>query len=435
MSVYYLKRDDGVLGPFSAAELKSLARDGQIGPLDLLSRDQRKWTQAWKVGGLRLAPKQADQVVPSKASPGPIPPPIPPSYSPPPSEADWTQQIMRATSWEDLYEALEDSGLGKDAMTRTEVQLLLLEAVRNIELKLEILIAIYDSETARQNKNLWPSSTTFHRYEQIPEKCRKALNGAFPDFEGDCLLIASSSFRAFHAGFALCRSGALQFDLSKRLSQKLPYSEIGTWHVEHKDQHKIDLGLTGLRQPISTPGLRVGPINLTMKEMADTVDSLNKLVGAWNLFFGRHAIADMWNLALANTYKTYVGVISLDSNKLEKLAHTFFWSSVVTCARRGAAPNGTAELVVSAQKPRMPMIGVKGLDVLVDGVVLGTIQFGESQSFTVSPGGRTVSVAMRCLGNLKNRSQETFVMVAESEPCCFQVSYNRVTGKVLLART
>ena len=49
---YWLKREGKVYGPYSGGKLKKLAREGKIGPSDLISTDKRAWQLAEMVRGL-----------------------------------------------------------------------------------------------------------------------------------------------------------------------------------------------------------------------------------------------------------------------------------------------------------------------------------------------------------------------------------------------
>jgi hypothetical protein len=79
---------------------------------------------------------------------------------------------------------------------------------------------------------------------------------------------------------------------------------------------------------------------------------------------------------------------------------------------------------------KMPLVGIKGIDVLVDGEKRCSIRFGEVVCLEVNPGERIVQIHLH--GTLDRKSGTFQVLVAEGGQVAIEAKYSRMWGNFKL---
>lgn len=82
-------------------------------------------------------------------------------------------------------------------------------------------------------------------------------------------------------------------------------------------------------------------------------------------------------------------------------------------------------------EPMGALLGIRGIDVLVDGAVAGQIRAGEAREFAVAPGSHGVELELQ--GIVRRRSNRVEVSVPADGAVSVAGRYSRLWGKLQLA--
>ncbi len=85
-----------------------------------------------------------------------------------------------------------------------------------------------------------------------------------------------------------------------------------------------------------------------------------------------------------------------------------------------------AQVVVNVKRIILPLVGVKGLDVVIDGQVVATTMFGESATVEVAPGGHRVELTLRSV--ISRTSNPIDVNLADGQTVNITAKYSRMLG-------
>ena len=92
-----------------------------------------------------------------------------------------------------------------------------------------------------------------------------------------------------------------------------------------------------------------------------------------------------------------------------------------------------AHIDVTIPPLKLPLVGVRGINVLVDGEVATPIDFGKSATVNVEPG--MYRVAIQLSGVLNRTSNGVTVELTDGEVAGFIGRYSRLWGSFSLKRT
>lgn len=78
------------------------------------------------------------------------------------------------------------------------------------------------------------------------------------------------------------------------------------------------------------------------------------------------------------------------------------------------------------------LLGVRGIEVIVDGDVVDMVQFGEPFSFELAPGDHSLQIRLRAM--MSRRSNVVNFSAAPGEEIAFSAKYSRMWGTLRLKK-